>query len=326
MKKRSYVFSSTLKDEICDFLKLRETQGRKDDDKYILFTLDTYLCKSGLDEKALSPDYIDGWMGDLDERIGANTKIAYISHYKQFAKYLNSINIPAFVPERPIGEQTYVPYVFSEGELVRLFEAADKLRTLSPLFLSTCIQFPIVLRILYGCGMRLGEVLTLKASAIEWETSSIVLRHTKGNKERLVPMDDSLSEVLRRYCDASQLRNYSDQLLFPNRKQEERTKAWASRCFKHTLRIAGIERPALPRNSRNICLHCIRHTFAVNSFRKLEACGIDNYSATPLLSVYMGHVNIYGTEKYLHMTAENSADIIEKNASHTEGLFPEVPQ
>ena len=50
------------------------------------------------------------------------------------------------------------------------------------------------------------------------------------------------------------------------------------------------------------------------------------YSASPLLSVFMGHAKIYGTENYLHMSAENSVDIIEKTAAYSSGLFPEVPQ
>lgn len=70
----------------------------------------------------------------------------------------------------------------------------------------------------------------------------------------------------------------------------------------------------------------IMHTFAVNSFRKIDLDGIDNYEAAPLLAVYMGHVDVTGTEYYLHMTAENSVDIIEKNNAYAKWLFPEVPQ
>jgi hypothetical protein len=75
-----------------------------------------------------------------------------------------------------------------------------------------------------------------------------------------------------------------------------------------------------------ICLHCMRHTFAVNSFRKQDHAGVDMYTATPFLSTYMGHDNILGTQTYLHMTAENSVDVIEQTTEYTVGLFPEVPR
>ena len=40
----------------------------------------------------------------------------------------------------------------------------------------------------------------------------------------------------------------------------------------------------------------------------------------------MGHTKIYGTEKYLHMTAENSSDVIKQTTLYSAGLFPEVPK
>ena len=52
--------------------------------------------------------------------------------------------------------------------------------------------------------------------------------------------------------------------------------------------------------------------------------GVDVYSEVPILSTYLGHKNIYGTEKYLHMTASNGADILKKMADYNRGVFPEV--
>lgn len=62
------------------------------------------------------------------------------------------------------------------------------------------------------------------------------------------------------------------------------------------------------------------------ALRKLDADGIDLYSEMPVLSTYMGHENLYGTEHYLHMTVENSHDIISKMEIFNKGLFPEVPE
>ena len=73
-------------------------------------------------------------------------------------------------------------------------------------------------------------------------------------------------------------------------------------------------------------LDLFRHTFAVTAFRKLDLSGKDIYDEAPILSTYMGHDRIYGTEKYLHMTAENSADILEYMEKFNEGLFPEADE
>ena len=50
------------------------------------------------------------------------------------------------------------------------------------------------------------------------------------------------------------------------------------------------------------------------------------YDEIPVLSAYMGHDRIYGTEKYLHMTAENSADILGRMEHFNLGIFPEVDE
>lgn len=58
----------------------------------------------------------------------------------------------------------------------------------------------------------------------------------------------------------------------------------------------------------------------------LDNNGLDMYDEISVLSTYMGHENIYGTEHYLHMTAENSRDILDKVEKFNKGLFPEVPE
>ncbi|NDO69731.1 hypothetical protein FMM80_13995 [Schaedlerella arabinosiphila] len=59
-------------------------------------------------------------------------------------------------------------------------------------------------------------------------------------------------------------------------------------------------------------------------FRRLDNNGLDMYDEIPVLSTYMGHENLYGTEHYLHMPTENSRDILDKVEEFNKGLFPEV--
>ena len=62
------------------------------------------------------------------------------------------------------------------------------------------------------------------------------------------------------------------------------------------------------------------------AFRQLDSKGLDMYSEIPILSTYMGHENLYGTEHYLHMTTENSQDILAKMEEFNKGMFPEVSE
>jgi len=325
MRNGEYVFSGIFASEMESYLELRKSQGHQHlRERHHFVSLDSYLCGKNVAIKELTPHTIERWLQSFPP-MSVNTKIVYISHYTQFAKYLRTLGFKAFIPERPIDDKTYIPYVFTEDETARMFSAADNLGTQGKSLLPN-LQFPVILRILYGCGMRLEEALRLEISDVDTEAHVILVRNAKGNKDRLVPMDKTLSGILRHYISAVFADCPESGLLFTNSKNSQIAQATVRYWFVRTLAAAGIEKPNLPRYSRNICAHCIRHTFAVHSFRKQDLAGIDMYSAAPLLSTYMGHTKIYGTETYLHMSAENSADILEKSAEYSQGLFPEVPR
>ena len=323
MKQTSF-FESILKQEMEEFLKLRKSQGHAVvKEKSILITLDRYLKNYPHHDKSLSPDLVEGWLLSLPCEMSINTKIVYISRYTQFAKHLATLGYEAFIPERPMNDKSYIPYIFSEEELQGLIKAADGIfSTINQNGKYGAACFSIILRMLIGCGLRLNEVLLLNTADIDLNNGILYIKSAKGNKDRLVPMHESLTAVLKIYMKSSL--PLPDGLLFPNTKGGAFSQAWARRHFNQVLLSAGIEKPSLARYERNICIHCLRHTFAVTSFRKMDHAGMDMYNEVPILSTYMGHDRIYGTEKYLHMTTENSADIIERMEYFNKGIFPEV--
>jgi integrase/recombinase XerD len=327
VKNASYEFASVLAPEFQGYFALRESQGHQHTREFHYFKrLDQYIIEKNVTEKSITAPIIEGWVQSLPSEMSVNTKIVYISHYSQFAKYLNTLGIAAFTPERPMDDKSYMPYVFTEGEIARLFSAADNLVNNGNDFGLANLEFPLIMRILYGCGLRLNEALCLLVGDFDLHSGTLLIRSAKGNKDRLVPMDSTLANILNKYVSLNHRDSSKDALLFSTRKGERHSDAIIRFWFNKSLEAAGIEKPTLPRYSRNICLHCLRHTFAVHSFRKQDLEGVDMYAAEPFLSAYMGHTRLYGTETYLHMTAENSADVIEKTTAYTDGLFPEVPR
>ena len=59
---------------------------------------------------------------------------------------------------------------------------------------------------LLGCGFRLGEPLAAKVKDINFQSGTILIRHAKNNKQRVIPMDVTLTQMLERYCIAKQSR------------------------------------------------------------------------------------------------------------------------
>lgn len=318
------VFISAFADEMKSYLDLRRAEGHHySKERHYLRSLDQYLVFKGITEKRLDISVIECWLADMQGERNVNTKIVYISHYTQFAKYLHSLGYEAFIPERPMDDKSYIPYVFTESEIKRIFKVADNLSHNQNITFSS-LHFPILLRILYGCGLRVNEALGLRICDVDLDSNSLMIYNAKGNMDRLVPMDSVLGDILSKYI-AKLGDTSSNSLLFANGKGERHSLTKFRFWFNKTLEAADIEKPVLPKYSRNICPHCLRHTFAVHSFRKQDLAGVDMYASAPLLSTFLGHKRAYGTQAYLHMTAENSEDMINKTAAYTTWLFPRVP-
>lgn len=324
--KNIIVFESCLKEKLGSYLELRESQGHQISKLcHIFISLDQYLRETGFNDQSLPPAIIDGWIAALPEKLSVNTVNVYISTYIQFTKYLQSLGYSTFIPEKAIGSKDYLPYIFHKSDLLALMQAADaSVISVSGKHHHNAACFSVMLRMYIGCGFRLNEIRLLKTKDIDLEYGIIHVQNSKGNKDRIVPMHRTLTDVVKIYSESGipQKENW----FFPSITGRPISCSWIRGAFLKYTRSVGIEIPILPKHSRNICLHCLRHSFAVAAFRQLDNKGLDMYNEIPILSTYMGHENLYGTEHYLHMTTENSQDILAKMEDFYKGFFPEVSE
>ena len=63
------------------------------------------------------------------------------------------------------------------------------------------IVYPVLFRVLYGCGLRIGEALALKIHDVDVVNGILNIKHAKYDKKRLVPMSESLTHVCQKYFD-----------------------------------------------------------------------------------------------------------------------------
>jgi len=323
-----YKYRSILKDEIYGFIELRKSQGLRYMCGTVMRYLDDYLVSESISDKKLTPDIIDSWIAECFDSLNPNTTSGYMTDYIQFAKYLNMVGIEAYIPVPLSTHQSYVPYIFSRNEIDAIFDTADNLKSVgNP---NVELWFPMLIRLLYGCGLRLAEALSLTFSDVDLDKGILYIRNAKGNKDRYVPMDSSLTEILKLYCVTVLRKECDRKLLFQSSTGTRLSNSVALSWFRCILQNAEID--LLPVSSkthartRNICLNCFRHTFAVVSLHRQHSENIDSYRITPSLSTYLGHNNLTGTQKYLHMTAEISEDIHAATTAYSKELFPEVPQ
>lgn len=69
---------------------------------------------------------------------------------------------------------------------------------------------------LLGCGFRLGEPLAARVKDINFSRGTILIRHAKNNKQRVVPMDVTLTRMLEKYCIAMAIKTEPESHLFPS--------------------------------------------------------------------------------------------------------------
>jgi integrase len=317
-----YEYKSVFAKDIGDYLKLRQERGFGClSEPYTLKTVDNHLCQLTSVHNPITPEIVDSWIQSMTSN--HNTKIGQISRFKQFAQYLCSLGHTVYIPDVPKRKRAYIPHIFTTDELQRLFEASDNLpakhgATYAP------IQFPVLIRIIYGCGLRAGEALALQIKDINWEEKTILIRNAKGNKDRLVPMSDSVLAVCKSYFDSFHSSPVPEDYFIHNKFKQQYPGVWAYMWMRKTLETANIDRLQESKNSRGIALHCLRHTFAVNSFSQQSENGIERYYAIPILSTFLGHDDIYGTEQYLRLTAEQHTQVVGLAANYTDSIFAEV--
>jgi len=320
----SDIYLSIFANEISSYLKLLINTGR-----YVgkirssLKSLDKYLATIKWSSNTLTADILTAWLAGKNAK--ARTKAKILSDIKGFAKHLSSLGIEACLPEPPHVPLDYTPYVFSEEELARIIEVADNFQA-SRRFTRTSLLFPVLLRILLGCGLRLGEGLSLRWADVDLGNGIITIRSAKNQKQRVVPISPSIQCMLKRYKCMVQSEGICHDYLFESHCDNAKPyrncafEVW----FAKTLVKANISYAKTAPHERGPCPHCLRHSFVFYSLLKAESEGRPFTEALPFLSVYLGHENLLGTDKYLCSDYTLYTKSHRKVGEFTNDLFPEV--
>lgn len=208
--------------------------------------------------------------------------------------------LPTSMPKSP--KQT-VPYIYSRDDLNRLLAATDALHSPSSPLQADTIR--MLLLTLYGTGLRISEVLSLRLSDVDLSETLIVVNKSKFYKTRLVPIGTHLTEHLRAYAEKRrQLPRPSGKhsAFFATRTGNALSYDRVRKLFSHLRTLTGIRRKDGSRYRPRI--HDLRHTFAVHRVETWCREGADVQRLLPKLSTYMGHVDVAETQVYLTMTPE----------------------
>lgn len=319
-----FELKSVLASEMYEYLDLL-IGADKDTESYIstFKSLDAYFVTECVTKKELTEALIQEWLKVA--AYSGRTRNAHIARVRKFSRYLSALNIPAYEPELGRAPSTYLAHTFTDEEFDAIIAAADDF-SVNAVESETSYKFPIMFRILYACGLRVGEALDLKWEDINFEDGTITIRKAKNNKQRRLPVKNSLMVLLGQYRERRFPDSDGSEFLFGNvnKNGQPYIQSTFRYWFTRVLKRANISNERTAHFERVICPHTLRHYFTFKSFLNAEAAGLSLEEIMPYLSAYLGHESFHGTEKYLTTDYTMYTDSRERVARIIEPLFPEV--
>lgn len=295
-------FESPLAEPIRRMIELRQIEGSHyHTQARLLVYFDRFLVEQKLAEPRLSRQVVEAYEITLSGLVprGRANRMCVV---RQLCEYLSRSDPFAYVPESlrtPSSQVTFVPYIYSVGEVCALLAAATNLPPPGALRGPT---YHTLLGLLYSTGLRIGEAMALNLADFYRDDARLYISRGKFRKARWVPLSPSTAEALSRYVDRRwQTRPRSpDSPLFLNQRGSRLRHCTVNQGFHDLLNQCGIARKGRtgPR------LHDLRHSFAVHRLLAWYRDGEDINARLAWLATYLGHVDIHATQVYLQPTAE----------------------
>ncbi len=156
-----------------------------------------------------------------------------------------------------------------------------------------------MLETLYGCGLRVSELINLKISDLYFDEGFIQVTG-KGNKQRFVPIAPVTIKYITIYKDEIrshlEIKNEFKDTLFLNRRGRKLTRAMIFTIIKNLAETAGVRKTISP--------HTFRHSFATHL--------LENGADLRAIQQMLGHESITTTEIYMHVDRKHLSEVLQK--------------
>jgi len=163
-----------------------------------------------------------------------------------------------------------LPVILSREEIKEMIELTQNLK------------HRLILAVTYAAGLRVSEVVRLRAQDVDLNGLTVTVRQGKGKKDRLTVISAALVPEFQKIMAGKN----GDDYVFASERGGRLTEATAQKVFYQALRRAGIDKPAT--------FHCLRHSFATHL--------LENGTDVRYVQELLGHANIRTTQIYTHVT------------------------
>lgn len=302
-------FHSLLGREIQTYIDYKRALGRKFvTEARALHLLDRFVVKRTINDLgALTPVLIDAFLASRPR-----PKARSFNHLLGVIRgFFDWMVTQQRLPDSPVRTQVRRcprqprPFLFTPAQFRQLLTHAARLRDDARARHRAAV-YALIFSLMYGLGLRVGEVTRLRYRDVDADRRLLVIRESKFGKSRLVPfgprMGGKITEYLRQrvgwYGPWS-----SEVPLFSFREEHTKPLRPETICqtFHHLIPQLGL---AIPPGIDPPRLHCLRHSFAVQTLLHWYRTDVDPGRRLFHLATFMGHVSVESTAWYLTITDE----------------------
>ena len=304
MNKQWSGFRSPLANSIAQFLQYKRALRKKfHTEERALQLLDRYLVECSIS----SVQDVTGEV--LNDFFASRTRTRPRSYnhlvgvVRRLFEWMVSQEMLAASPFRAVPRRAVVqlkPHILKHEEVKQILALAGRLAD-APNASNRGRIYQLIFSLIYGLGLRVGEISRLKTGHVDFEKNVLIVKETKFSKTRLVPLGPKLANSLKDHIHDSG--NSASDPVFWFRRKERRAinPCTISQVFRQLalrLQFRAAEGEMAPR------LHDLRHSFAVNTLLRWYRDGGNPSQRLLHLSVFMGHVSLESTAVYLTITTD----------------------
>ena len=238
---------------------------------YYLFVVDFLEYVNDKPIEGITNRDVEKFIEDVlvPRRLSISTHRQFISAMKVFKNFHPECKINEVDLKRP-KKSKYLPTVLSQQEVLAILQCTKNLKHRA------------ILALIYSCGLRVGELINLELKHIDILRNQLMIKNSKGRKDRYVNMADSLLPLIRNYIET-----YQPVRFFAEGKPKEKYTAGSIRAFlKKSAKLANI--------TKNVTPHTLRHSYATHL--------LENGTDIRLIQTLLGHNKPETTMIYTHVS------------------------
>ncbi len=243
------------------------------------------------DVSDIEKKHIEGYLKSLSKKMSAKSVARKLTAIKSFHHFLyieKEVKTDVSANFSTPKTAKTLPKVLSVDEVVKILEQVDKTDPLG-------LRNKALLELVYGSGLRVSELLSIKIEDIHINQSYILV-HGKGQKERIVPISDMAVVAIRKYMIEGReqlIKDFQSNYLFINNQGNALSRQGFFKLLKKLAKDAGVETECSP--------HTLRHSFATHL--------LENGMDLRTLQTLLGHEDISTTQIYTHISQKRIKEV-----------------